>query len=102
MPKTPEDCQSMTDIRSEIDRLDKALVALFRERFDYIGRAAEIKNLAGLKADIPARVTEVQQNARNNATLAGLDPDFYEDIWSRLVRHSIAHEKSILGETEGE
>lgn len=102
MPKSPEDCQSMTDIRVEIDRLDKALIELFRQRFAYIGRAAEIKKPTGLKADIPARVSEVEQNARRNAVAAGLDPDFYEKIWSQLIRHSIAHEKDILGENDGE
>ncbi|WP_075292371.1 chorismate mutase family protein [Pararhizobium arenae] len=100
MPKSPEDCQSMTDIRAEIDRLDKALIELFRQRFAYIGRAAEIKKPMGLKADIPARVAEVEENARRNAIAAGLDPDFYEKIWSQLIRHSIAHEKGILGEIE--
>lgn len=99
MQNTPADCASMTDIRVEIDRLDRALVALFAERWAYIGRAAEIKKAAGLKADIPARVNEVKRNARDNAENAGLDPDFYEDIWARLIRHSIEREQAMLGES---
>jgi isochorismate pyruvate lyase len=98
MQKNPADCASMAEIRVEIDRIDQALIALFQERWGYIGRAAEIKKSAGLKADIPARVDEVRRNARDNALKAGLDPDFYEDIWARLIQHSIEHEMNILGE----
>ncbi len=99
MQKNPADCASMAEIRVEIDRIDQALIALFQERWGYIGRAAEIKKPAGLKADIPARVDEVRRNARDNALKAGLDPDFYEDIWARLIQHSIEHEMNILGES---
>ncbi|OBZ96669.1 chorismate mutase [Pararhizobium polonicum] len=100
MQKSPADCASMADIRAEIDRLDKALMSLFAERWTYIERAAEIKKPAGLKADIPPRVDEVRRNARKNAEAAGLDPDFYEDIWARLIQHSIVHEQAVLGETD--
>ncbi|WP_275788462.1 chorismate mutase family protein [Pararhizobium gei] len=99
MQKSPADCTSMEDIRAEIDRLDKALMALFAERWAYIGRAAEIKKPIGLKADIPARVDEVRRNARSNAEAVGIDPDFYEDLWAQLIRHSIAREEVELGET---
>ncbi|WP_426240211.1 chorismate mutase family protein [Pararhizobium sp. DWP1-1-3] len=99
MQKSPADCASMAEIRVEIDRIDQALMALFQERWGYIGRAAAIKKPAGLKADIPSRVDEVRLNARRNAGLAGLDPDFYEDIWARLIQHSIEHEMGILGES---
>ncbi|CAN7243623.1 chorismate mutase family protein [Pararhizobium sp. LjRoot255] len=100
MQKNPADCTSMADIRAEIDRLDRALMTLFAERWAYIDRAAEIKKPAGLKADIPARVHEVRRNARKNAEKAGLDPDFYEEIWTRLIQHSIEHEQVVLGEIE--
>lgn len=99
MQKSPADCASMVEIRVEIDRIDQALMALFRERWGYIGRAAEIKKPAGLKADIPSRVDQVRQNARRSAEKAGLDPDFYEDIWARLIQHSIEHELGILGDS---
>jgi isochorismate pyruvate lyase len=99
MQKSPADCASMAEIRVEIDRIDQALIALFQERWGYIGRAAEIKKPAGLKADIPSRVDQVRQNARRNAEKAGLEPDFYEDIWARLIQHSIEHELDILGDS---
>ncbi len=100
MARLPADCTSMTDIRQEIDRIDHALMLLFRERWGYIGRAAEIKQGTGMKADIPSRVEEVRNNVRAIATTLGLEPDVYDTIWTGLIRQSIAHEKGILGETD--
>lgn len=100
MQKTAAECASMADIRAEIDRLDRNLMALFAERWTYIDRAGEIKKGLGLKADIPERVDEVRENARKNAAAAGLDPEFYADIWAQLIQHSIEHEQIALGETK--
>ena len=37
------DCRSMTDIRREIDRIDRALIKILAERLTYIERAGHIK-----------------------------------------------------------
>ncbi|HXV31238.1 MAG TPA: chorismate mutase family protein [Sinorhizobium sp.] len=100
MQKTPAECTTMADVRAEIDRLDRALMALFAERWGYIDRAAEIKRPLNLKADIPVRVAEVRENARRHAIEFGLEPEFYERIWAQLINHAIAHERKLLGEDE--
>ena len=97
MPKTPENCLSMTDIRAEIDRVDKELMQLFRQRFGYIDRAAEIKAEVDLPARIGSRVEEVVQNVRAHAETYGLPPDLVEKLWRRLIDWSIAREESRLG-----
>lgn len=98
MPETAAECRTMAEIRQNIDRIDRALMQLFAERWTFIGRAAEIKAGLGLKADIPARVDEVRANARENARQHGLDESFYDDLWNRLIQHSIAYEAERLGE----
>ncbi len=100
MQKTPAECTTMADVRAEIDRLDRALMALFAERWGYIDRAAEIKRPLNLKADIPARVAQVRENARRHAIAFGLEPGFYEGLWAQLIDHAIAHERKLLGEDE--
>lgn len=100
MQKTPAECSTMADIRAEIDRVDRALMMLFAERWGYIDRAAEIKRPLKLKADIPARVAEVRENVRRSATELGLEADFYDRLWSQLIDHAIAHERKLLGEEE--
>ena len=43
----------MPDVRAEIDRLDVELLALFAEREGYINRAAEIKQIEKIPANVP-------------------------------------------------
>jgi isochorismate pyruvate lyase len=95
--KPAKDCTTMAEIRSEIDRLDGALVRLFAERASYIDRAGEIKAEVGLPARIEARVEEVVQNVRAHATREGLPPELVEKLWRRLIDWSIAREESVLG-----
>ena len=40
MARRPEDCHSKSEIRAEIDRLDRALVEMLAERFTYVRRMA--------------------------------------------------------------
>jgi len=95
--KSPQECDSMAEIRAEIDRLDEVLVRLFAERAGYIDRAAEIKAQVDLPARIGSRVEEVVQNVRGHAMTYGLPPDLVEKLWRRLIDWSIAREENRLG-----
>ena len=95
--KSPADCATMADIRSEIDRLDEELVRLFAARAAYIDRAGELKARLGLPARITPRVEEVVANVRRHALAQGLPPELVEKLWRRLIDWSIAREESVLG-----
>ncbi len=95
--KRPADCETMQDIRAEIDRLDAALIALLVERAGYIDRAALVKAGAGLPARIDARVEQVVANVRAEAVAQGLSPDLAETLWRQLIDWSIAREETVLG-----
>ena len=95
--KIPADCQTMDELRSEIDRLDAELVALFAQRTHYIDRAAQIKTGMGLPARIGARVEQVVANVRGHAMAHGLPPDKIEKLWRKLIEWSIAREEATLG-----
>jgi isochorismate pyruvate lyase len=97
MMKTPGECETMADIRAEIDRLDEELVRLFAERAGYIDRASEIKAEINWPARIEGRVEEVVTNVRRHAGTYGLPPDLVEKLWRRLIDWSIAREESRLG-----
>ena len=86
----------MPDVRAEIDRLDVELLALFAEREGYINRAAEIKQIEKIPANVPERVEAVIANAKRLADENGLDGEFYATLWRQLVRHSIAMEDEVL------
>ncbi|WP_258571353.1 chorismate mutase [Flavimaribacter sediminis] len=96
--KTAEDCQTMVDIRVEIDRLDRDLMKLLAERSTYVDRAADIKRVTGEAPDTQWRVKEVLDNARRNASDNGLDPDFAEALWRHLLKLSISQETDRLNQ----
>ena len=95
--RPPSDCQSMTELRAEIDRLDRALVALLVERARYIDRAAELKPAAGLPARIAPRVAEVLANVERLAQEGGLDPALARALWTQIIEWSITREERAMG-----
>ncbi|MGV8986533.1 MAG: chorismate mutase [Cypionkella sp.] len=91
------ECTTMAELRAEIDRVDRELVALFAERTSYIDRAAQIKSGVGLPARINDRVEEVVANVRAEALRHGLPSDKVEKLWRNLIDWSIAREEVVLG-----
>lgn len=94
MPATisdPADCTTMDEVRSGVDKLDHALVALLRRRFDYMDAAARIKPERGHVRDEP-RKAQVVANVRAAAAAAALPADTIARLWEQLVEASIAYE----------
>ena len=90
----------MTELRAAIDELDRSLVQLLATRAAFIDRAAQLKSVNGLPANIPARVEEVVAKVKATAVLEGFDPILAEQIWRQLISWSIAREERKLGRTE--
>lgn len=95
--KAPADCQSMQDLRVQIDALDSEIVAKLAARAGYIDRAAVLKQSENMPARIADRVEQVVANVRARAEAECLDPALIEDLWRRLVEWSIAREEQVLG-----
>ena len=89
--KTPEQCETMTDVRAGVDQVDRELVALLVRRFGYMDAAARIKSDRGAVRD-EARKAQVLDNVAREAESAGLDPQRIRAVWNELVEQSIAHE----------
>ena len=89
--KTPEECQNMSDIRLEIDSLDKKVITLIAQRFDYVKAAAKFKTgEASVKA--PERFKAMLAQRRIWAAEEGLNPDAIEKLYYDLVSHFIEEE----------
>ncbi len=95
--KSPAECETMADLRAQIDRLDIALIDLLADRAGYIDRAAQIKAKIGMPARTTDRVAEVVANVRRLAEARGLDPDLAEALWRQLIEWAIAREEETLG-----
>jgi len=87
----PEKCTSMDDVRSGVDALDQALVALLALRFGYMRAAARIKSDRNAVRD-ENRKAEVIANVRTAAQALGVPGELAGQIWEQLVEGSIAYE----------
>ena len=70
-------CESLADVRREIDRLDEAITRLLVERGSYVMAAARFKRSAA-EVHAPERVEQVVAHVRAVAAAAGGLPDVVE------------------------
>lgn len=96
--KSPADCQSMAELRVEIDEIDRTLIELLARRTTYIDRAVDLKRIENLPARTTDRVAEVIAKVRETADQQGLDPALAENLWRELIEWSIQREIVHLGE----
>ena len=89
--KSPEDCETMADVRAGVDALDRELMRLIGTRFGYMRAAARIKPERDHVRD-EARKAEGIENVRADARREGIPDDALGDIWDALVEASIAYE----------
>jgi isochorismate pyruvate lyase len=88
---SPADCASLTEVRAEIDRLDRAIIALIADRAAYVHAAARFKST---EADVaaPARQSAMLQDRRAWAAELDLAPDVIEKLYRDLIAYFIARE----------
>ncbi len=84
----------MTDVRREIDRVDRELVPLLLERLDYIRQAGHIKPDRDTVRD-PARVEDVVSKVRATTEMMGGNQRYVEDIYRMLIEWSIQYEFGV-------
>lgn len=92
---TSETAQTMQDVRHEVDRLDRALVALLVERQSFMEAAARIKNDRDAVLDRP-RIEDVVAKVKAEAIRQGLSPAIAEPVWRTLIDRCIAYEFSAF------
>jgi isochorismate pyruvate lyase len=89
--KTPDQCENMVDIRTEIDRLDRQVVALLGERFAYVKAASKFKS-SETSVKAPERFQAMLEQRRVWAEEEGLNADAIEKTYRDLVNHFIDEE----------
>lgn len=93
----PAACQTMAELRVQIDAIDVDLISLLSTRARYIDRAVDLKRVEGLPARTTDRVAEVLDKVAAAATETGLDPDLARGLWAMLIEWSIQREIKELG-----
>lgn len=93
------ECQTMTDVRREIDRIDRALVRMLAERLTYIERAGHIKQDRTTVRD-EARINDVLAKVEAACIKEGFPVAIAEPVWRRLMDGCIAHEFDVFDEVK--
>jgi isochorismate pyruvate lyase len=93
--KNPKDCNTIYEVREEIDSIDKQIIDLLGIRFSFIKKVVRFKKN---EEDIVAqkRYDQVLATRREWAIEQGLDPDVIENIYKTLIHYFIAEQKKIL------
>lgn len=93
--KKAEDCQNMSEVRAEIDRVDRALVDLLAERWSYVDRAWFFKRTPE-EASVPWRNREVIEKVRARADEKGMPSEMAEALWRLIIGWGIQYEEERL------
>jgi isochorismate pyruvate lyase len=92
----PNTCQSMSQLRTQIDAIDVTLLKLLETRSRYIDRAIDLKKIENLPARTTDRVAEVLEKVSTTASQIGLDPELACTLWGELIEWSITRESRVL------
>lgn len=86
-------CESLDQVRAQIDGLDREIVTLLAERGDYVRQAARFKKT---KDDVaaPARVEQVIDKVRVLARESGANPDLVERVYRAMIAAFIEAEQN--------
>lgn len=94
--KSPEECTNITEVRNEIDNIDKVIINLVSERFGYVRQVVKYKEKSAKAIEATDRRTAMMRDRRAWAEEKGLDPDVMEDIFNRLVEYFIGEEMKMV------
>ncbi|MEK7660891.1 MAG: chorismate mutase [Pseudomonadota bacterium] len=89
--KSAAECETMQDVRYEVDRIDELLVDLLAERQSMMDAAARIKQHRNTVRD-EARIEDVVAKVLRHANQVGLSPNIAEPVWRLLIEKCIEYE----------
>jgi chorismate mutase / prephenate dehydrogenase len=98
LPTKPvEKAVSLDTFRDQIDHIDQQLVSLLAQRQRVVEEIVELKQQQDLPTFHPAREENLISTRRAQATQAGLDADYIEDLFRTVLRHSRVGQLETLG-----
>lgn len=98
--KSPDECRTIEEVRSEIDRIDRAMIEAIAQRRAYVHAVMQFKRS---EDDVHAHDRQRQMLAVRRAWAAehGLSPEMVEGIFRTMVEHFIAEELALLQARNG-
>lgn len=93
--KQPTECTNITEVRNQIDAIDKAVIKLLSERFEYVKEVVKYKDSTPDSIIANDRRTAVLKCRRLWAEENGLSADVIEQMYSNLIQYFIEEEMKI-------
>jgi isochorismate pyruvate lyase len=90
-------CESLQEVRTNIDLIDRQIVGLIAERGQYVEQAARFKATPDAVFD-DARFSEIIVRVRALATEAGTSADVVEAVYRTMVTGFTEWEKGLVRE----
>lgn len=88
-------CDTMADLRMEIDQLDRVIVDLLSVRQGFMEQAARIKQDRDLVRD-EKRIEDVVAKALDHAQQVGAHPELVENLYRQMIEWCINYEMDVF------
>ena len=86
-------CESLEEVRTEIDLIDTKLVDLISERSHLVRQAAAFKNsVEEVKAE--SRIEHILQKSRHQAIALGINPNMISELFKIMIDEMVEMEIS--------
>lgn len=92
----PKDCNSINDVRNEIDAIDKEVIELLGKRYQYVKRVVDFKEKTKDSIVAADRREAVISERRDLAVKNGICPDAIEQMYRNLIKHFIEEEMKLI------
>jgi len=86
-----KNCDSLEEVRAEIDKVDADILHLIAKRKEYVKQAAKFKHsIDEVKAQ--DRVDAVVDHVRHLALTLGVNPNLVTDIYKQMIEEMVESE----------
>ncbi len=96
-------CSSLNEVRENIDKIDREIVALLAKRGAFVAKAASFKKTTG-EVKAPNRVEQVISKVLSLAQEHGANPEVVESVYRAMIsgfinaelkEHSLLNQNSV-------
>lgn len=94
--KPPSSCTTIEEIREAIDNIDRDIISLLKQRFEYVKEVVRFKEPNKESIVAKERFDSVIASRRHLAKENGLNPDVIERMYRELLTHFIDEELKII------
>ncbi len=88
--------RELETLRRKLDIIDQKIVSLLAKRHAEVERVVALKKAHNLPVYHPAREENLISHCRNQGAEAGLDPDYIEELYRRILRQSRVEQTARL------